>query len=89
MIYGIRVWLWSIIAELEYHLYPWKDSKPPQWAIERHNVDASDYYMDYSDNLNYEWLKSHEEKISRLQTEMIWVQNEINLLKSNYEKNTI
>ena len=72
MLFNIRVFLWSIIAELEYHLYPWKDEKqPPVEVAQKYNLS------DFEKNLNYDWIKSHDEKISRLQEEMYWVQKEI------------
>ena len=39
-VYQIRCTLWSIAAELEYSLYPWKTKEPPQWAIERYNYTS-------------------------------------------------
>lgn len=72
MLFNIRVFLWTIVAELEYHLYPWKDEKkPPIEVAQKYNLP------DYEQNLNYDWIKSHDEKIDRLQEEMIWVQKEI------------
>lgn len=76
MLFNIRVFLWTIVAELEYHLYPWKDKKPPEVIAQKYNLPESSFEQ----NLNYDWLKSHEEKIGRLQKEMIWVQNEIHKL---------
>ena len=79
MLFNIRVFLWSIIAELEYHLYPWKDEKqPPVEVAQKYNLS------DFEKNLNYDWIKSHDEKISRLQEEMYWVQKEIH--KINLKK---
>jgi hypothetical protein len=76
MIFNLRVFLWSIIAELEYILYPWKEENPPEDLAQKYNLpDAT-----FEQNLNYDWLKSHDEKITRLQEEMIWVQKEIHKL---------
>tara|TARA_R100001163_G_C5016128_1_gene160389 strand:+ start:705 stop:968 length:264 start_codon:yes stop_codon:yes gene_type:complete len=81
MFFTIRVILWGIVAELEYQLYPWKTSKPPQWAVDRYNVDGGHQHEVYEETFNYDWLKQHEQKISRLQLEMIHVIKEIEKLK--------
>ena len=76
----MRVWLWEIIAELEYHLYPWKIDNPPEDIRSKFNLSTNE--TDYEENLSFDWLKSHDEKIGRLQTEMLWVQEEIYKLKT-------
>ena len=82
MIRNIRVWLWGIVAELEYQLYPWSTSDVPQWAVERYNLD--DGVMSELDEIIYkEWIKAHSEKIDRLQKEMQQVQREIYTLQVN------
>lgn len=80
MIHTIRVWLWSFVVELEYQLYPWKTTTPPEWVRTEHKVE-----QDYIQNLNDDWLKSHDDKINRLQNEMIWVQKEIHKLNVHYK----
>ena len=82
MFFNLRVFLWTIAAELEYSLYPWKEEKPPTEVAQRYNLPETGY----DQNLNYDWLKSHDEKIARLQEEMIWVQQEIH--KLNIEMKT-
>tara|TARA_A200000159_G_scaffold91486_1_gene85036 strand:- start:5280 stop:5549 length:270 start_codon:yes stop_codon:yes gene_type:complete len=81
----IRIWLWGIFAELEYQLYPWKGYDPPQWAIDRYNLHCGDIDDEYQDRLHFEWLKSHDDKIGKLQLEMINVLDEINKLKENHD----
>jgi len=75
MIRTVRIWLWGLVAELEYQLYPWKTDQPPKWVEEKYTPPP-----DYESNFNDDWLKSHDDKISRLQSEMIWVQQEIHKL---------
>ena len=71
MFFNIRVFVWSLIAELEYILYPWKEENPPPESIsQKYNLPNSNF----EENINYDWLKSHDEKIARLQKEMIWIQ---------------
>ena len=73
--------------EIEYALYPWKTSTPPSWAIERYNLP--DHFDDELDEIIYkQWIKAHDEKISRLQTEMITIQREIYKLQGELEQCT-
>ena len=76
MLFNLRVFLWNIVAELEYHLYPWKEEKPPEDIMQRYNLPD----INLDKNLQYDWIQSHDQKISRLQEEMIWVQQEIHKL---------
>ena len=80
MIRKFRIWLWGVVMELEDMLYPWKTSTPPSWAIERHNL--TEHRDDELDDILYrEWVKAHDDKIGRLQTEMISVQNQIHRIQ--------
>jgi len=81
MFRSIHVWLWGIVAELEYHLYPWKTQSPPQWAIDRYNLDGQSDELPYDDRLKFDWLKVHEDKIATLQLEMRSVIKSIQILK--------
>ena len=76
MLFHLRVFLWGIAAELEYRLYPWKEEKPPEDVAQRYNLPEASYEK----NIQYDWIQSHDQKISRLQEEMIWVQKEIHKL---------
>ena len=78
MIRKFQIWLWGIVAELEYHLYPWKTSKPPQWAVERYNVDHG--ITDNFEDFYFRWIKGHKELIEKLQDEMLWVRKELHNL---------
>lgn len=70
---SLRIWLWGIVSELEYQLYPWKTESPR--LEQEYKIPPN-----YEQNFNDDWLKSQEERISRLQKEMIWCQNEIHKL---------
>ena len=87
MIRKFHIWLWGVVMELEDMLYPWKTSTPPSWAIERYNLP--DHYDDELDEIIYkQWIKAHDEKIGRLQSEMILVQNQLHKLQSELEQCT-
>jgi len=75
VIRALHVWLWGIVAELEYQLYPWKTTNPPQDYAQKYNLD-----QEYASNLNYDWLKSHDEKINKLEENMIAAFEEIHKL---------
>jgi hypothetical protein len=80
----LHVWLWGIVMELEDMLYPWKTSEPPSWAIERHNLTNNG--DDQLDEIIYkEWIRAHDDKINRLQSEMISVQSQLYKLQSELE----
>ena len=86
MLREIHIWLWGMVAELEYKLYPWQTSTPPPWAAERYGIDTSTFHDDHTfdnDSLHYDWLKSHDDKLNRLQEEMIHVQGQLNKIQSN------
>ena len=87
MIRKFHIWLWGVVMEIEDILYPWKTSQAPSWAIERYNLP--DHYDDELDDIIYkQWIKAHDEKIGRLQSEMILVQNQLHKLQSELEQCT-
>jgi hypothetical protein len=91
MIRIIHVWLWGIFAELEYYFYPWKNNNPPEWAVKRYNIDtrSEDQDLEFEQELNFEWLKHHQDKIATLQLEMIYITEQVNkLIDENNQKNT-
>jgi hypothetical protein len=82
MIRSIRVWLWSLVAEMEYALYPWKKKNPPQWAVDRYKLDSG--MMEDIDNeyLYFDWLKSQEQKIQKIEENIIFIIKELRELKN-------
>jgi len=80
MIRRLQIWLWGIVAEVEFILYPWKSNDPPSWAVERYNLDHN-IVDEFENHMYYDWIKQLEDRTARLQLEMISVQNQINDLK--------
>ncbi len=80
MFRDIHIWLWSIVMDLEDMLYPWKTKDPPNWAVERYNLDHG-IKDSIEDSFYYEWIMAHDQKINRLQNEMIHAQEQIKELK--------
>lgn len=82
LLHEIRVLIWGIVAELEYILYPWKNKNPPQDIVSRYNLnDSSDYESTYDSNFHYDWLKSHDEKLNKIEEDIIQIYKEIHKLK--------
>lgn len=77
MIRRLHIWLWGIVSELEYHLYPWKGAP----EVHEHEEYQPKQYK--NDTFNDDWLRSQEERINRLQDEMIYVQRELHKLQNN------
>ena len=80
MIRKFHIWLWGIVMELEYQLYPWKSKEPPSWAVERYNLDHG-IVDDYEDHMHYNWLKTLEDRTAKLQLEMIYITEEVRKLR--------
>lgn len=71
------------MAELEYILYPWKEESPPEEISQKYNLPDNNF----DKNFHYDWIQSHDQKICRLQDEMIWVQKEIHKLNVKLKTN--
>ena len=73
----IRIILWQIVSDLEQRLYPYgkEDSNDFYYTVK--NDETGENYM------VIEWIKSFDERIQRLQDEMLWVMSEIRRMKSN------
>tara|TARA_R100001509_G_C4860657_1_gene213297 strand:- start:504 stop:749 length:246 start_codon:yes stop_codon:yes gene_type:complete len=80
MMRGFRVWLWGIVAELEYQLYPWINESPPNWAVERYNLDHG-IKDGFEDHMYYDWLLSQEQKIQKIEQNIIFIAKELEELK--------
>ena len=69
----LRIIIWSIVADLEQRLYPYHNEDDYYYEVK--NDDTGEKYM------IIEWIKSFDERIVRLQDEMIWIKSEISNLK--------
>ena len=70
---SIRVWLWGIVAELEYKLYPWVTDKPPKWAVERYNLDITPMDPYDEERIYFDWIKGQNEKINKIEENIIQI----------------
>ena len=76
MIRDIHVWIWGMVAELEHVLYPWKTSDPPSWAVERYSLDHG-IEDQYEQHMYYDWLLSQEQKIQKIEKNIIELYNRL------------
>jgi len=71
MIRKIRILLWYIVSDLEQRLYPYEKDDRGDFYYTVKNDDTGENYM------VIEWIKSFDERIIRLQDEMLWVKSEL------------
>jgi len=72
---NIRILLWQIVSDWEQRLYPYEKEDRNDYYYTVKNDDTGEAYM------IIEWIKSFDERIVRLQDEMLYVQSEIRELK--------
>jgi hypothetical protein len=75
MIRKIRILLWKIVSDWEQRLYPYEKEDTGDYYYTVKNEETGESYM------IIEWIKSFDERIQRLQDEMLWVLTEIRELK--------
>lgn len=80
MVRNIHVWLWSVVAELEYILYPWKTTSPPNWVIERYNFHC-DIKDDFEEHMYYNWLLSQEQKIQKIEENILVIYKKLEFVE--------
>lgn len=77
MIRYLRIWLWQIVSELEQRLYPYEKEDTNDFYYTVKNEETGESYM------IIEWIKSFDERIIRLQDEMIYVQSQLRNVKND------
>lgn len=75
MLRKIRILLWHIVSDWEARLYPYEKEDRNDYYYTVKNDDTGENYM------IIEWIKSFDERIQRLQDEMLYVQSELRNLK--------
>jgi len=68
----LRIIIWNIVSNLEQKLYPFNNNDNYYYEIK--NDETGEEYM------IIEWIKSFDDRITRLQDEMVWIKSEINNL---------
>lgn len=77
MIRQIRIILWQIVSDLEQRLYPYEKEDTGDYYYTVKNDDTGESFM------IIEWIRSFDDRIQRLQDEMIYVQSELRGLKND------
>ena len=73
----IRILLWQIVSDLEQRLYPYEKEDAGDYYYTVKNEETGENYM------IIEWIKSFDERIIRLQDEMLYVQSKLRNLKND------
>ncbi len=77
MIKTFRILLWRIASKLEQSLYPYEDEDRNDYFYTVKNDETGEEYM------IIEWIKSFDERIIRLQDEMMLVQSELRSMRDD------
>jgi hypothetical protein len=75
MIRKIRILLWQIVSDWEQRLYPYEKEDAGDYYYTVKNEETGENYM------IIEWIKSFDERIIRLQDEMMYVQSQLREIK--------
>lgn len=76
MLRRIRILLWQIVSDWEQRLYPYEKEDHNDYYYTIKNEETGENYM------IIEWIKSFDERIIRLQDEMLYVQSQLRDLKN-------
>lgn len=68
--------------DIEDWLYPWKTKNPPQWAVERYNLDSGLSADIDSNQFYFDWLKQQEQKIQKIEENIIAIQRQLGSVES-------
>jgi hypothetical protein len=77
MIKNLRIILWQIVSELEQRLYPYEKEDAGDYYYTVKNDETGESYM------IIEWIKSFDERIIRLQDEMLLVQSKLRNMEND------
>lgn len=72
-----RILLWHIVSDWEQRLYPYEKEDNQDYYYTVKNDETGENYM------IIEWIKSFDERIQRLQDEMLYVQSELRRIKTD------
>lgn len=75
MLRKVRILLWRIISDWEQRLYPYEKEDRNDYYYTVKNEDTGENYM------IIEWIKSFDERIIKLQDDMLWVKGELHKIK--------
>ena len=67
--------------DLEDWLYPWKTIKPPQWVVERYNLDSGLSRIIDNNQFYFAWLKQQEQKIQKIEKNIIGIHKKLDSME--------
>ena len=80
-LFKLREFTWAIVSEVEDWLYPYRtDDTEPLWADKDGDDDSVVTYMKAQ-------MDSNNDRIDRLQSEMLYVTSQINVINTHLGKN--
>lgn len=77
MLRRIRILVWQIVSDWEQRLYPYEEEDSGDYYYTIKNEETGENYM------IIEWIKSFDQRIQRLQDEMLYVQSVLRNLKND------
>ena len=75
MLRRIRILVWQIVSDWDQRLYPYEEEDSGDYYYTIKNEETGENYM------IIEWIKSFDQRIQRLQDEMLYVQSVLRNLK--------
>ena len=82
LLFNIREFLWVCVSEVEDWLYPYRDRLTPEEKFEIRVKDP----MSGENFMVEEVIQQQNERIERLQDEMIWARDRIHYLENKVKK---
>jgi len=76
VIKSLRILLWQIVSDWEHRLYPYEKEDAGDYYYTVKNDDTGETFM------IIEWIKSFDDRIQRLQDEMLYVKSQIREIKN-------
>jgi len=72
-LFKIRVFLWSIVSEIEYKLYPYKNSEPEvdYFYIVKNDATGEEYTI-------LEWIKNFDNRLEKIEDNYLHINSNLN-----------
>jgi hypothetical protein len=72
-LFKIRVFLWSIVSEIEYRLYPYKNSEPEvdYFYIVKNDATGEEYTV-------LEWIKNFDNRLEKIEDNYLHINANLN-----------
>jgi len=73
LLFNIRVFLWSIVSEIEYRLYPYANSEPEvdYFYIIKNDATGEEYTV-------LEWIKNFNNRLEKIEDNYLHINSNLN-----------